>query len=399
MTSPITTITFAGTSLDLTAVEYAVTVSHGRPDILAASSASSAELTLYGPLNATPEITDTVTIAAYGDARFTGEVTDCRIEFLGDGTAQTTVTAIGRLAQLGSILIDVNFPHEMVDERVETILAATGLTYLNGATDSLELFAVSDTIPVTATSLLDDLAQTSGGTFFDLPDGRIVFESYGIRGDTAHPSAWQAQTQTWSEINQQWDSFVTEIAALVLPSDSIIFAPTWTKTGQGLINEVTVTHGDPAAVETYTDSGSVALYGLKSTELTTGLRKNSDADARGAAILLAQAYPLWALGQISVLVHELAAPTRDLLMVASSGTTVRVDDLPGQGPYIQFTGICEGWTEVYTPGQHIMTLSLSDPRMSYETVPWSGVDGALTWANVNSTVEWYNVVNAGDLAA
>lgn len=399
MTSPITAIEFAGTALDLNGVEYAITVSHGRSDILAPSNASQAEIILFGPLNTTPEITDSVYLTAYGDARFTGEVTDARIEFLGDGTARTMVTAIGRLAQLGSILIDVNFPHEMVDARVETILTATGLDYLNGATDTLELFAVNDDIPVTALSLLDSIAQDSGGTFFDMPDGRIVFESYGVRGQTANPGNWQAQTTTWQQEGHQWDSFPTSLAALALPANAVVYAPTWTKTAQGLINEVSITHGDPPAVETYTDATSVALYGLKATELTTGLRKNADSDARGAAILLAQAYPLWNLGQVSVLVHTLSAPTRNLLMVAQSGTTIQVSSLPAAGPYTQFTGICEGWTEVYTPGEHVLTLSLSDPRMSYQTVTWADVDPALTWANVDPNLEWYNVVTADDLAA
>lgn len=399
MTSPITAIEFAGTALNLNGVEYAITINHGRSDILSPSSPSEAEIILFGALNTAPEITDSVVVTAYGDARFTGEVTDCRVEFLGGGTARTTVTAIGRLAQLGNILVDVNFPHEMVDARVETILTATGLDYLNGATDALELFAVTEDIPVTALSLLDDLAGDSGGTFFDTPDGRIVFESYGVRGYTANPGNWQAQTQTWADLTRAWDSFPTEIATLALPSASIIYAPTWTKTAQGLINEVSITHGDPPAVDTYTDAASIALYGLKSTELTTGLRKQADADDRAAAILLAQAYPLWNLGQISVLVHTLSVPTRDLLMVVLSGTTVQVNDLPAQGPFTQFTGICEGWTEVYTPGEHILTLSLSDPRMSYQTVTWANVDPALTWVNVNPILEWYNVVTADDLAA
>jgi hypothetical protein len=399
MTSPITAVSIAGTALNLAGIEYAVTVSHGRSDILSPSSASQAEITLFGDINAVAEITDTFTITAYSDARFTGTVTDVRVEFLGDGTARTTITGIGLLAQLGSTLVDVNFPNEQVDERVETILAATGLSYLNGASSALELFSVNEDIPQPATTLLDELAQWSGGTYFDTPDGRVVFESYGIRGETANPGNWQSQTQTWAELTREWDSFPTVIAALALPASSVVYAPTWTKTQQGLVNEVSVTHGSPAAVTTYTDSASVALYGLRATEITTGLRNLSDANARGAAILLAQAYPLWGLGQISVLVHTLSAPVRDLLMVALNGTTIRVDSLPSQGPYTQFLGICEGWTEVYTPGEHVLTLSLSDPRMSYETVTWAGVDAALTWAGVDPDLEWYNVVTAGDLAA
>lgn len=399
MTSPFTDITIAGTALNLNGIEYAVTVAHGRSDILSRANPSNAEIILFGTLNAVAEITDSVSMSAYGNSRFTGEVTDVRMEFLGDGTPRTVITCIGELAKLGNILIDVNFPHEMVDARVETILAATGLTYLNGATDQLELYAVTEDIPRTAMELLDELAQWSGGVFFDTHEGQIVFESYGIRGETANPGIWALQTLTFDQSNRQWDSYQDELYAIELPASSVMFAPTWSKTAQALVNEIAITHADPPQIETYTDTGSVALYGTRAAELTTGLRKNADSDARAAAILLAQAYPLWSLGQVSVLVHTLTVPTRDLVLELLNGATVRVDSMPTAGPYEQFTGILEGYIEVYTPGEHIMTLSLSDPRTSYQTVPWNGVDAALTWANVNSTVQWYNVVNAGDLAA
>lgn len=399
MTTPVSNVRINGVELDFDGIEYAITVSHGRSDVLAQSSPSSAQIVLYGPTNTHVEIADELRIGAYGICRFRGSVTDARMEFLGSGTARTTITAIGNLAKLGTRLVDVDFPHEMVDDRVETILAATGLDYLNGATDALELFAVSDDIPQPAINLLDELAQWSGGTFFDTPDGRIVFESYGIRGQTANPGNWASQTQTWAALDRAWDSFPTSLAALALPPSSVVYAPAWTKSQQALINQVSITHGDPAIVETYTDADSVTAYGLRATELTTGLRKNADGDARGAAILLAQARPLWNLGQVSVLVHTLNTPTRDLLMTVLSGLTISVSNLPAEGPYTQFIGITEGWTEVYTPGQHVMTLSLSDPRFSYQTVTWADVPPALVWEDVNPVLEWYNAVTADDLEA
>ena len=395
----LTNVRVNGVELDFDGIEYSVTVSHGRSDVLAQSSPSSAQIVLYGPSNTAVEIADELRIGAYGICRFYGTVTDARVEFLGSGTALTTITAIGQLAKLGTRLVDVDFPHEYVDARVETILAATGLDYLNGATDELELFAVSDDIPQPAMNLLDELAQWSGGTFFDTPDGRIVFESYGIRGQTANPGNWASQTQTWETLERTWDSFPTSLAALQIPPSSVVYAPAWTKTQQGLINEVAITHGDPAVVEVYSDADSIAAYGLRATELTTGLRKNADADARGPAILLAQARPLWNLGQVSVLVHTLDTATRDLLMVVKSGSTVSISNLPPEGPYTQFLGITEGWTEVYTPGQHILTLSLSDPRFSYQTVTWADVRPALVWEDVNPGLEWYNAVTADDLEA
>lgn len=399
MTVPITSIEVAGTALDLNGIEYQVTVSHGRPDVLQRPNPSNAQIVLYGSANLNVQIADELRIEAYGDGRFLGNITDLRIDYLGDGTPLVTVTAIGRLSRLGAVLIDVNFPDEMVYDRVETILDATGLDYLNGATADLELFQYSDDIPSTATTLLDELAQWSGGTYFDTMDGRIVFESYGARGETANPGNWQSQTQTWADLTRAWDSFPTSFAALALPASAVVFAPAWSQTQQALINEIAITHGNPPSVHTYTDSASVALYGLRATELTTGLRRVGDANDRGAEILLAQAQPLWNLGGLSILVHELDVPTRDLLMTCQSGITVQVSSLPSAGPYTQFIGITEGWTEVYTPGQHILTMSLSDPRFSYQTVTWANVPPALVWGNVNPVLEWYNAVSADDLAA
>lgn len=399
MTTPVTNVRVNGVELDFTGIEYSISVSHGRSDVLSQSAPSSAQIILYGPTNTHVEIADELRIGAYGVCRFFGAVTDSRMEFLGSGTARTTITAIGQLAKLGTRLVDINFPHEYVDDRVETILSSTGLDYLNGATDTLELFAVSEDIPQPAINLLDELAQWSGGTFFDTPDGRIVFESYGIRGQTANPGNWASQTQAWEDLTRAWDSFPTSLAALQIPPSSVVYAPAWTKSQQGLINEVSITHGDPAIVETYTDTDSVAAYGLRATELTTGLRKNADADARGPAILLAQARPLWNLGQVSILVHTLDTTTRDLVLLLQSGSTVSVSNLPPEGPYTQFLGITEGWTEVYTPGQHVLTLSLSDPRFSYQTVTWADVPPALVWEDVNPGLEWYNAVTADDLEA
>lgn len=399
MTIPVTNVRVNGVELDFDGIEYSVTVSHGRPDVLSSATASTAQIILYGPTNTSVDIADELRIGAYGICRFFGAVTDARMEFLGSGTARTTITAVGQLAKLGTRLVEVDFPNEMVDERVETILAATGLDYLNGATDTLELFAVAEDTPQPALNLLDQLAQWSGATYFDTPDGRIVFESYGIRGQTANPGNWASQTQTWEDLERTWDSFPSSLAALPLPPSSVVYAPAWTKSQQGLINEIAITHGDPAIVETYSDADSIAAYGLRAAELTTGLRKNADADARGPAILLAQARPLWNLGQVSVLVHELDTTTRDLLMVVKSGSTISVSNLPAEGPYAQFIGITEGWTEVYTPGQHVMTLSLSDPRFSYQTVTWADVPPALVWEDVNPGLEWYNAVTADDLEA
>ena len=82
-----------------------------------------------------------------------------------------------------------------------------------------------------------------------------------------------------------------------------------------------------------------------------------------------------------------------------SGSKVGIDLMPQPAPIDDFVGVCEGWIETYTPGQHRLTLSLSDPRFSYQVVRWNEVSAVLTWAGVDPTVQWYNVVAATDLVA
>ena len=179
-----------------------------------------------------------------------------------------------------------------------------------------------------------------------------------------------------------------------------MWTPTWTQTLEALINDVTVTYGSTGQSEEQSeDAISIGLYERRSYTLDTRLRFDSDAQARAGAILIAQANPLWNLGQISVYVDLLGTTDRDRVLALVSGSTVIVNDLPEPAPFNQFQGIVEGWGETYTPGQHIITFSISDPRYSYQTVTWSEIDVALIWGDVNVDVEWYNVVNAGDLEA
>lgn len=402
MTSPITHIIIGGLSLDLADVEYQISVTHGRNDIKSQPEASTAVISLRGAEGLTIDLAATVDITTYGFSRFTGEVTDLAITHLSSSppTAITTITCIGNLSNLGSRITGAaGYTKDTVYERAEEILTDSGEIYLNGGTTSLELFAIGSGAGTTCLDALQALAEWSGGTYFDTPEGYVVFESYGNRGITAFPGAWSAQLTTWAEINGSWDSFPSSTAATSLPSNGVIFTPAWTQNQVSIINDVTVSHGDPPSYHTATDATSIATYGRRALTLETGLDKSADANSRASAILLAQALPLWNLGNISIYVDQLTVPERDQVLALISGSSVLVNDLPQPAPFEQFLGLVEGWSETYTPGQHILTLSISDPRYSYQTVTWAEVSPTLQWGNVDPTIIWYNVVTADDLIA
>ena len=404
MTSPITHIIIGGTTLDLNDVEYQVSVTHGRNDIKSQPEASTAVVIIRGSTGLDVNLSDVMDITAYGFSRFTGEVSDIQITHLSSvpPVALTTITGIGNLSNLGGrITGSAGYASETVYARAEEILTDSGELYLNGGTSALELFAVSpgNAVPQTCLDGLQALAEWSGGTYFDTPSGYIAFESYGSRGLTAFAGTWAALPNPWPFYEQTWGSFPTNFAGIMLPGDGVIFTPSWNQNQVSIINDVTVSHGQPPSYHQAEDASSIATYGRRALSVETGLKNASDAITRADAILLAQALPLWNLGNISILVDQLTSPDRDLILALISGSTVVVNDLPVPAPFSQFLGIVEGWSETYTPGQHIITLSISDPRYSYQTVTWAGVDPALQWGLVNPEVIWYNVVTADDLLA
>jgi hypothetical protein len=316
--------------------------------------------------------------------------------------AVTTITCIGNLSNLGSrITGSSGYPAETVYQRAEEILTDSGETYLNGATSTLELFSVGagNAQPTTCLDGLQSLAEWSGATYFDTPEGYVVFESYGQRGITTFYGAWISNIFPWIDFAQTWESFPTSMAAVSLPSNGVVYTPTWTQNQVSIANDVTVSHGDPASYHQATDATSIATYGRRALTLETGLKANADATTRASEILLAQAYPLWNLGNISIFVDQLTALDRDKVLALVSGASVLVNGLPSPAPYTQFLGIVEGWSETYTPGQHLLTLSISDPRYSYQTVTWADAGATLQWTQVDPALIWYNAVTADDLAA
>lgn len=405
MTSPITLIEIAGVALDLADVEYQVNVQHGRNDVTSQPEASTAQIAIRGAAGVAAQMSDPVTIEAYGFDRFTGEISDLTITHLSTTppTAITTVIAMGNLSKLGlKETTNTTYPHETVRDRAEKILLDGGITFINGGSDTLELHQLNsgETEIKPVLEALQEIAEWSGSTFFDNPNGEISFEAYGDRGITAFSAIWSALNLTWDDYSQSWDSFPTEVAAYSFPSSGVIWTPTWIQNLTALINDVTVTYDATGSSSVqFDDAASIAAYGRRAYTLPTTLRNSGDASTRAGSILTAQANPLFQLGQISVYVDLLSAPDRDRVLALVNGATVIVPNLPQPGPYEQFQGIVEGWGETYTPGQHIITFSISDPRYSYETVTWGQIDATLIWGDINAEIEWYNVVNAGDLAA
>ena len=196
-----------------------------------------------------------------------------------------------------------------------------------------------------------------------------------------------------------WEDFGILPLPTIVPPNTVIFTPVWTKTRQTLINSVTVLGYKDTHETTQTDSASIAAYDLREFRLNTDIRFSGDVVDRAGSIITAQANPLWNLGALSIMVHNLDTNTRDLVLSLVSGMAVSLSGLPQPAPVSDYLGIVEGWGEVYSPGQHIFTLSLSDPRYSFETVTWGEVDPTLLWSAVPAGLQWFEVITDNSLAA
>jgi len=400
MTEPIV-VTINAVEVDLTLVDFDLSVTHGRSDVTSPPTSSTCQLVIRGATGPAFDISDAVTVTAHGVARFAGTISDLDVNFIGTNPpkAITNITAMGNLAALGLQEVGAaGWTEETASQRVDEILTASGFTYLNGGDTALTLKAVAlvDATPTTALDALSSLATGTGGTYFDDPTGRIVFETYGNRGLTTFTGVWSAQANTWAGTSGTWGSFPTTIAGFPLDTAGVMFAPQWGKTLEPLINDVTVTYGTDTSVN-QSDSGSIAAYGKREYRLDTQILSETDATTRAASIITAQANPLWNLGQISILVHELDEADLTAVMQLVSGDLVIVTGLPAQGPFSEFNGIVEGWTDNYSQGNHTITLSISDPRFSYEMLEFGEVTPTVTWGDVGASVAWFQVITNDDL--
>jgi hypothetical protein len=409
----ITAVKVNGTALDLDGIEYQVTVSHGRNDITALPQASDASLTLYGFPTIPVEVSDLVVIEAYGLTRFTGRVTDVVLTHLYDPegivnfVARLEVQLMGNLSRLGLAFVGADgYARELLDLRVENILTDAGVTYANNSDPLMTQESLDAQIGgYGALDLLSALCTQTGATLADLPDGNILFESYSRRGYGYNPAHWyDLGTDTYPDIPYIWADVYDRVDAapltVTIPAASTVWAPTWRKSAQTILNDVTVTYGNSGNQDkTDSDPASIVTHGRRAFTLATQLHYATDAQTRASEIIRSQSEPRYAMANVQVLMETLTEPTLTDVLELIRGSRVNLDDLPQPAPIGDYTGVLEGWAETYTPGQHILTLSLSDPRFSYLMAKWSEISPTLIWGDVNPTVQWYNVVLPADLVA
>ena len=412
MTAPtITSVTINSIDLDLDDVILDVIITHGRGAITDAASPSTLDMRIFatGQITVPYTLGQSVNVKADTVDRFTGAITDMAISHATtiDNNPPMTiidVTAVGLLANLSRFFYDTTRPEEDLQDRVDAILTATGLTYSAQADPNylfLEVLA-ADAVLEDARTQLDSLNDQTGGTLYDKPDGTVVFESYTRRGYNYATATWEGMPLDWDSTTGDW---VSQYApgdaaptAVTLPVTAVVWEPRWQATASTIVNDVTVSYGtaDPQDTFNQVDAVSVAAFGSRAITINTTLADVDDAANRASLVLTAQATERWTLGGVEILMETLSAPELSEVMNLTSGDRVVVTGLPTPGPITEFLGVLEGWTETYTIDGYRLTLALSDPRYSYAMLPWDEA-GAADWVNVPIATTWSDVILQSNL--
>mgnify|MGYP001429852385 CR=1 FL=1 len=406
----ITGITIDGNAVDLSTVVYDVQVTHGRATITDDPTASTCDLTLITHDTELPdvELGDPIVVQAYGSTRFTGKIADAALTHVVDDGARLAITATGKLTDLATIPVTPTaWPEETSGVRAGRILDDAGVTVYAAAGDLTVLAQTAD--EASALELLTQLASDTGAAVFDTPGGGLVFQDLAGRAQRYIDDIWTSMTSIWSATSGTWaDQDSPAVSEPVdLPADAVAWSPTFEKHLGDIVNRVVVNYG-AALQHIEDDTASQTAHGIRSVTLDTQLAYLADAQLRAEQVVARLANPRYQLSGVSVLVHDLDAPTRTAVLGLRCGDRAIVLGLPRPAPTTDWLGVVEGWSEQYSLDRfdestavesHILTLALSDPRASFATVQWSAVTGTRTWSNIHATVPWTDVTADTDLAA
>jgi hypothetical protein len=410
----ITAVALGGTALDLDAVEYAISIAHGRSTITDGPASMNCRIRLVTVDGVLPSVTvsDALTIDAYSSRRFTGVVSDAVLSHdPATGRGFLELSGTGPVSDLGLIPITPSaWPSEVSADRAARILTAAGITSYDTTGTLTVLAQTSD--ETNALDLLTSLATDTGAAVFDTPAGAVVFQDLNARAQSYVDDTWATVTGIWSAQTVTWADAETPAAAppITLPSSAVAWEPSLEEHRGDIVNRVTIEYGTgtPRPTHTEDDTVSQAAHKIRAASMTTELATLTDAQTRAELVLERLSTPRYQMGGVSILVDDLTVGERADVLTLTCGSRVVLADLPQPSPVTSWLGVVEGWQESYDltywdesqyQARHVITLALSDPRASYATVKWSEVTGTRTWANIEAGLIWADATTDNDLAA
>lgn len=362
-----------GPEVDLSCVVETVDIHHGRDEPAGQPEASSATLDvvlLDEPLPPEVDVGALVRIrtqlAATNYWRFVGRITDIALgwEDRGEDTPDAGVgqiVCVGLLADYGRRVVgDTPWPQELDGARVAHVLAAAGLVL--------------------------DPAYSDPGTVQILPrdvDSQPALDVAHDAADSASGVLWQTRA---SEIRYA-DAMHRRGARVELQLDAcdVLVTPTWKRTTEGLVNEVSIGYGatpeggeQPRYVDTRTDS--VSRYGRYGVSATTALAALADAQALGQMLLVRNAMPVWVMAALPVDVKTLDDARTAALLSLDLHSLINLTGMPAVGGTPSAASLwVEGWRETLRWGSHDIELVVSGYCRTAPAPRWDDVSPSWLW--------------------
>lgn len=326
-------------------------------------------------------------------ARFTGQISDLGdVQLVADSdTMQVPMAAAGIYARLstGSTVGLVPWPAGTsdVDILTQTLNAAwtndPGVRVAEWATlanrakwwapaaartpvDAARRFILWDVDQQAPTQIVGDLIAATAGVVVEQRDGRL---------DWLTPESRRA-----APVSVSLDA-------------SQILAPAVARQNLAdLVDQATITWGDPAASVVVVDQAAIDDHGVYPAPIETKLASAAAATDRATDLVGRYGWPLWQLPAITVdltqLIEDGALATVRALLMAESGSLVEITGLPTTSPVTGGLFWVEGTDESITAKRWQLSLGLVAYPLLAPPIRWGEVPASLRWVDVPATVSW-----------
>lgn len=335
------------------------------------SAGAGVEYAWTGAANASPS-SRTVTASK----RFVGRLTDVEAipETIGGGPALYRLAAAGPQARLGRLTIgEPPWPAELDGQRVERVLAAAAAQSADVVAGDVDAGTVTvfarDVDAQGALSLVDELAAAGGGELVELRDGRLEFHDAEHRRNAP--------------------------ALVELLAGEVLSPATWKATLGGLVNDLTLTYGDPESSVQLVDQVAVdGPIGRLAAKLSTQLATLPDAQLRVADIVGRRGRQRWRIDALPVdLVASVDQVKAGKLLASSFGDLVDVAGFPTAGPFATAALWIEGQTETITARSWRLELAVSEYGLTAPAPRFVDVDDDVAIGDVPDDVSIVGAVS------
>lgn len=366
--------------IDLSCLVDSVTIHHGRDDTNSQPDAPSCTIDLSvdigqeefpSGLDVGGIIRVTTDTPLISSTRFSGRVTDITQGWqeAGEDTPERStvqVIATGALSELGRRVVgSAPFPQELDGARVARIMAAAGITLDASTSDPGQVQILPrDIDSQPALDVAQGCAVSAGGLVWVTRSGDIRYaDANHRRGATA---------------------------SLELDACDILVTPQWSRTTDGLINDVSIGYGvaaegadQPRYVAERADSKE--SYGWYGYSTTTELAALADATALGQLLLTRNRVPVWVMSTLPVDVDGLDDARTASLLALEMNDLLALTGLPaaGNSPTSAYLWV-EGWSENLAWGVHELTLVVSGYCRTSPAPRWNDSAPTTTWDDMGS---------------